>query len=90
MALGRVAVGVRCGVFPGGAATASRLSVAGRLLVADHVERWDSAYTGGGVAEARGARRPLRTRSSRGSRTSCFARLAVLTVLADAWSAWCT
>lgn len=73
-------------VFPRGAVIASRLSVAGRLLVADHVERRDSAYASGGVAEAGRARRSLRTGRSGDSWASCFALYSVLTVLADAWS----
>lgn len=85
-ALRRVTVGVRSGVFFRGAAIASRLSVAGGLLIADHVERRDSAYASGGVAEAGRARRSLRTGRSRDSRASCFALDSVLTVLADAWS----
>lgn len=68
----------------------SLVFVAGRLLSADHIQGWKSAYTGRWITKPRCPCRSPRTGCSWGTGTSCLTAFSIFAIVANARSAWCT
>lgn len=79
---------MRSGVFQW--TVMSLVFVASRLLSADHIQGWKSAYTGWWITKPRCPCRSPRTGCSWDTRTSCLTASSIFAILANARSAWCT